>query len=165
MSRRSRWTAADVEAFLDATVDSQLEAAWHLIAFAGLRVGEVLALRWADIDAAAGLLRVRHAVVGVPYSALAVPGSIAGERVVDALPAIDVLVDHHERQEAIRSEWGSEHRDDSLVVCREGGRPLHSRELHRAFARLICDAGLPEIQLPDLRRSGRRAASRTEARP
>lgn len=102
MSRRA---ASAVDAFPLAVSGFRLEVAWHLLAVAGLRVGEALALRWADVDATAGLIYVRHAVFGVPYAALAVPRSIAGSRVVEAGPVLDVLSRHHRRQEAGRSEW------------------------------------------------------------
>lgn len=147
----SRGAASAGDAFLLAASGSQLEVAWHLVAVAGLRVGEVLALRWADVDATAGLINVRHAVFGVPYAALAVPRAVTGERVVDGVPVLDVLSRHHRRQEARRSEWGADYHDESLVVCRADGRPLHPRDLHRAFELAVADAGLPAIGLSDLR--------------
>lgn len=159
MSRRSPWTADAVDAFLAAAVHTRLEVAWHLLAAVGLRVGEILALRWADVDATTGLINVRHAVVGVPYAALAVPDSATGERVVDARPVLDVLDRHHRRQAAARTEWDAEYRDEGLVVCRADGRPLHPRNLHRAFGCAAADASLPGLRLSDLCRRSRRIES------
>ncbi len=164
MRRRSLWGGDAVEAFLSTGAHSRLEIAWHLLAVAGLRVGEVLALRWADVDASTGLIHVRHAVVGVPYAALALPASASGERVVDAHPVFDALERHHRRQEAARSEWGAEYDDGGLVVCRADGRPIHPRDLHHAFTCSVREAGLPAIRLHDLRRSWR-LASPAKARP
>jgi integrase len=164
MRRRSPWAADTVDAFLAATAHSQLEAAWHLLAVIGLGVGEVLALRWADVDPTTGLIHVRHAVVGVPYAALAAPDWANGERVVDARPVLDVLDRHYRRQAAARTEWDVEYRDDGLVVCREDGRPLHPRDLHRAFGCADADTGLPGLRLSDLCRRRRRIESLVESR-
>lgn len=70
MSAPRRWTPVEIAGFLDAVRGSRLEAAWHLIAFAGLRPAEVLALRWDDVDLVGGRIEVRHAVTGVAYGAI-----------------------------------------------------------------------------------------------
>lgn len=43
------WTADELRTFLEHGADDDLAGAWHLTAL-GLRRGEVLALRWADVD-------------------------------------------------------------------------------------------------------------------
>lgn len=100
----------------------------------------------------------------VPYSALALPASTPRERVIDALHVLDVLDRHHRRQEVARSEWGSDYHDEGLVVCRVDGRPLHPRDLHRAFSQTIVDGGLPSLRLSDLRRSQRAARTNEQVR-
>lgn len=136
--------------FLASVTESRLEAAWHLLAL-GLRVGEVLALRWANIDPAAGLITVRYAVAGVPYSALAVPPANRGERVIDALPALGALDRLQRRQQIARSEWGAEYCDHGFVVCRADGHALHPRDLRHAFSQATAEVGLPRLGLRDLR--------------
>jgi len=157
--RRGAWTADELGAFLEASADTRLEAAWHLLADAGMRVGEVLAVRWADVDAENGRINVGDAVVGVPYSVLVAPLAAPGARVIAASPdLLDALRRHRRRQDAERSEWDCHFRDADLIVCREDGRPLHPRALHQAFRRRIAATGMPVIALADLCRSdGRRA--------
>jgi integrase len=53
------WTAAEARAFLDAASDDPLCPACVLLLLCGLRRGEVLGLRWRDVDEEDGELRVR----------------------------------------------------------------------------------------------------------
>jgi integrase len=54
------WTAAEARAFLDAAKDDPLYPAFVLLLLYGLRRGEVLGLRWRDVDEEDGELRVRQ---------------------------------------------------------------------------------------------------------
>lgn len=147
--------------FLAATVNTRLEAAWHLVAFSGIRVREVLAVRWMNIDAQAGLISVESAVAGVPYAAIAVPPTIESTRRIEVDPALaSILEIHRERQQAERSEWGACYASKDLVICREDGWPLHPRNLDRACRHAAERAGLPPVGLPTLRDTGRPASRR-----
>lgn len=166
MRRRELWEAQEVGAFLATSADTRLEAAWHLLAVAGLRVGEVLGLRWADFDAVTGRINVRNAVVDVPYAALTAPA--AGPSARSLTVSADVrgaLSRHRSRQDAGQSERGRHYQDAGLVICRENGRPLHPRALQRAFRQRVAAAGLPAIALADLRRSRDWAARRKGVQP
>jgi integrase len=152
--------------FLAAAADTRLEAAWHLLAHTWMRVGEVLALRWADLDVRDGRINIPNAVVGVPYAALALPPTGTGARHIDACADVmGALSRHHLRQLAERSEWGARYIDADLIVCREDGRPLHPRALHRAFGQRVAAAGLPAIALADLHRSRQSVARRDGVGP
>ena len=154
MSRLDDWAPHELGAFLAAVRGTRLQAAWHLAAAAGLRTGELLALRWADVDLDRARLDVRTAVVGVPYAAMKPPPTSSWSRTVKLDPLTHaILREHGSRQQAERSEWGSHYRDRGLVVCRENGEPLHPRSLCSAFARAVAESGLPPIGLSALRRS------------
>jgi integrase len=56
------WTAAEARAFLDAAKDDPLYPAFVLLLVYGLRLGEVLGLRWHDLDEADNEVRVRQQV-------------------------------------------------------------------------------------------------------
>lgn len=59
------WTAEQLGAFLNAVEGDRLAALFHLVAYRGLRRGEVLALRWADVDLDGGHLAVTRSRVQV----------------------------------------------------------------------------------------------------
>ncbi|MFC5748915.1 site-specific integrase [Actinomadura rugatobispora] len=57
------WTAVRLRAFLDWSAShSHLHTAWWVLAMTGMRRGELLALRWRDVDLDAGTLRIRRSV-------------------------------------------------------------------------------------------------------
>lgn len=72
--RSSVWEPAELAAFLKSVKDTRLEAAWRLAAMTGMRRGEVLGLRWCDVDLGASRVAVRNAVVSVAYEVTALAG-------------------------------------------------------------------------------------------
>ena len=59
------WTAAEVGAFLASVREDRLYAAWLLLATLGLRRGELLGLRWPDVDLTSGRIAIRNTLVMV----------------------------------------------------------------------------------------------------
>lgn len=161
MSRQC-WSSAQLARFLVVARGSRLEAAWHLSALGGLRSCELLALRWSDVDLDAGYITIRRACIGVLYAAIAAPPGYNRTRTSPLNgDQMATLYAHRERQQVERSEWGASYGPHDLVVCQQNGRPLHPRALSRAFAALVDEAGLPQIEISALRLV-RRAYSRAE---
>lgn len=155
MRRPSAWSADELASFLAEARGGRLEAAWMLAAVTDLRVGELLALRWRDVDLDRGELQVRHAVVGVPHEAIKQPTEARRIRTVRLDPLAALLLRMHRDQQRIaRSEWSPDHRGEDLVICHEDGRPLHPRRLQAAFTRIADRAGVRLISLPSIRRTG-----------
>ncbi|MGH3253443.1 MAG: tyrosine-type recombinase/integrase, partial [Trebonia sp.] len=87
---RDIWSKAEVRKFLRAPAQTRLHAAWRLSLY-GLRRGEVLCLRWADIDLKVKALTINQARVLVDYKVrIEEPKSHNGKR---TLPLDDDLVD------------------------------------------------------------------------
>ena len=94
----------------------------------GMRRGEVLGLRWADVDLDAARLSVRHAVVAVAYEVIESTPKSHNARVIDLdQETIGLLRAHRQRQQDERDEWGADYEDHDLVVARENGIPDPSR--------------------------------------
>ena len=146
------WTPGQLRRFLQLVAGDRLEAAWHLAAMTGMRRGEVLGLRWADLDINGSRLSVRHTIISVNYEICSSSPKAHKARVIDLDPGtIDTLEAHRLRQQAERTEWGKAYRDQDLVFAREDGTPLHPDLFSHAFQRIIADSGLPRIRLHDLR--------------
>lgn len=61
------WGPEELRVFFETVRGRRLEAAWHIAAVTGMRRGEVLGLRWKDVDLDASRISVRQALVSVAY--------------------------------------------------------------------------------------------------
>ena len=156
-SRRSTegiraWEPHELAAFLDHVRGTRLGPMWRLAAMTGMRRGEVLGLRWSDLDLRMARLSVRHAVVAVAYETIESTPKSHNARVIDLDDeTVNQLRAHHRRQQGERNEWAADYEDHDLVVCKENGEPIHPHTFSQSFERLLKKAGLRPIRLHDLR--------------
>ena len=149
------WTAVQLRAFLGHVHKDRLVAAWHLLATTGMRRGELLGLRWADVDLEEGFLSVRQTRVSVDYEVeIATPKTERATRAVALDPGtVAVLREHRSRQLEERLAWGPAWTDTGLVFTREDGKEIHPQRFSQYFCRLAASSGLPPIRLHDVRHS------------
>jgi integrase len=140
------WTPDQLGQFLDGVDDDPLYALWHLAALTGLRRGELIGLKWIDIDLDGRELTVARQRVEVLGQILeTAPKTDAGCRTI-ALDddTTDVLGGHRS------SEWTSP-AANGYVFCRPDGRPLRPDWLTHRFTQLVGEHKLPPVRLHDLR--------------
>jgi integrase len=149
------WTAAEVGTFLASVREDRLYAAWLLLATLGLRRGELLGLRWPDVDLTTGRIAIRNTLVMVDGKpAMAEPKTAKGHRSLTLAPQVlEAVRTHRAHQAAERLSWGVDYTDSGLVITTEDGRPMHPETLTGLFVRQTKRVGLPPIRLHDLRHS------------
>lgn len=145
--------------------DADIGAAIVLAIGSGLRRGELLALRWSDVDLEEGTVRVTRAL---ERAVLHDPNDLKkqtieirfkepktrGSRRTIPLPgfAIERLRRHRLEQRARFDALGIWRTNDALVFEREG-KPWCPNTFGLWFARLVKRLGLPRVRLHDLRHS------------
>jgi integrase len=159
-SRRDRFaTPAEVELLLS-TLDQRDRPLWATAIYAGLRRGELMALRWEDVDLASGVIRVEQSYN--PESAkIGDPKSRAGTRRVPISGVLrDHLLEHKLRARDglvfARSSLAGRRRgpdgpfSDTAVSQRarkrweeQGVRPISLHECRHTYASLLIAAGVP----------------------
>jgi integrase len=146
------WEPDELARFLQIVHGTRLEPIWRLAAMTGMRRGEILGLRWCDIDLDRARLSVRQARVAVGYEVVQSTPKSHNARVIDLdVDTVELLRAHKRRQDGERAAWASDYQDQDLVVAKENGEPIHPHTFSQAFERLIVKAGLRTIRLHDLR--------------
>ena len=139
---------------LEETSGDRLEALYGLAVHTGMREGELLGLKWEDVDLECSVLRLRRAVVReggkTAFGDLKTPKSRRSVRLTRA--AAIVLRSHLKRQLEEMERLGSLYQPGGLVFATESGTLINPSNLrNRSFKPLLKRAGLPDICFHDLR--------------
>jgi len=143
-----------VKVLLEAASGERFEALYVLAIHTGLRQGELLSLKWDDVDVENGLIRVRRTLTRHRGRLLlGEPKTKRSRRTVRLTePARDALRDHLVRQDVQIESLGDLYRDQDLVFATQRGTLVNPSNLRkRSFAPLLNKAGLPRIRFHDLR--------------
>lgn len=138
--------------FLKAVRGDRFEALYVLAVHCGLRQGELLGLKWADVDLKVGKLRVRRTLSltksGHVYEQ---PKNGKGRSIELTQAASETLRIHLKRQLEEIERLGDDYQDQGLIFPGERGQPMRPWTLTRKFERILERAGLPHIRFHDLR--------------
>ena len=151
--RRPDMTVEDAKRLLSTIRGERLEAFFVLALTTGLRRGELLALRWEDVDLSSRQLRVRQALQRADGKLRIVEPKTSTSRRTVVLPrlAVQHLREHRKRQNAQRLALGEAWREHGLVFASTIGTPIEPRNINRRWDELRERAGLDGLRLHDLR--------------
>lgn len=156
-ARRRRpklWSADETRHLLASSRDDRWHVLWSLFLGTGCRLGEVLGLRWEDVDLEQGTVQVQRAI-SWPRSSTPVvvrPKSDAGVRTIQ-LPQHTTAalrrwkVQQTEERLAHEGAWGAE---DAVVTRADGTMPTPAA-VHWGFTKACLTAELPRMRIHDLR--------------
>ena len=129
------YSHADMLALMAAAQGHRLEALFAVSWQSGLRMGEILGLRWTDCDLGAGTVAVRQTVGAVKGGVrFDTPKTKASRRTI-ILPdtAVEALEIHRGRQYEDRRKAADSWREHGLVFCTQKGGPLSPRNVERTW--------------------------------
>ncbi|GGT46011.1 hypothetical protein GCM10010271_57680 [Streptomyces kurssanovii] len=149
-------TADEARQLLTAAQGHRLHALFELALHTGLRKGELLGLRWEDLNLDTGTAAIRRTLQRTSAGGLTTlpTKTRASERRI-ALPArcVQSLKLHYEQQRREREAAGTTWQHDGHVFTTAQGRPLDPTNLTRTFTTFLRTAGLRRIRFHDLRHS------------
>jgi integrase len=143
----------EVKKLLAEAQKTPLYAIYVVAATLGLRRGELLGLRWVDLDLDRATLTVAQTVQRVGGRLLVDETKSEASDATVPLPKVTrrVLVEHRERQDKARVDAGECWAEHGLVFPTSVGTPIEPRSLNRHFDGIRTRAGLPSVRLHDLR--------------
>jgi integrase len=144
-TRVTAWTASELRRFLAHVENDRLTALWRLAATTGMRRGELLGLRWQDVDLDGARLRVEQQALPTPGGVtFGTPKSKRSRRTITLDPVtLGALREHGDRQLVEQSLAGDAYEHNDLVFGDELGRPMHPNALNNQFVVRRKGAGIP----------------------
>jgi integrase len=144
----------EVTRFLDVARETDYYVYFATLLYTGLRRGELLALRWRNLDLDSGTLTVVETAyrLGNGEYRIKEPKTPQSRRTV-TLPSslVELFKVYRADQELLRIQLGISLNADDFVFIRPDGSPINPNAITLAFRRIIKRAGLKDIRIHDLR--------------
>lgn len=143
------WTAEDAATFLERIVAHKWFVGYLLLLTYGMRKGEVLGLRWSDIDFEHDLIQVDQQVQRIDGQLRVGPvKTSAGRRTLPLVPKVKAALLTHAAAHHVNLDTVDA---DALILTTTTGQPVDPQGLLRTFYLLTAKAGLPRITIHHLR--------------
>lgn len=144
--RPTLWTKDQLCAFLEGSQEHWLYPLFLLVLASGCRLGELLALRWSDVDLDAGTITIERTLQRVCGQVLVgQPKTSAGKRTV-TLPTEAIQVLRQQYGRLVLSGLATD-----LVFPNHRGGPLHHSTVEHALQRVCVRLGIPPMTPHGLR--------------
>lgn len=155
-------TKDEVIRFLEVAKSDRLYTLYLLEMMTGLRRGEILGLKWEDVDFKERRIKVIHNLYRVNNTdkdvnskykmVLLTPKTESSKRIIPLNQLmVDALLQHKKEQEREKKLYEDGYRDLGMVFCKPDGDYISPREFLRQYQRLLHKAGLERKRFHDLR--------------
>jgi integrase len=153
------YSEEEAQAIMERSKGERLNALWVVLLNTGMRIGEALALTWADVDFGRRQLHIRYGlkpslegglVRGEPKSNSSRRTLLMTEIVAHALRKQEAII-AAEHGEAVAAERDWDDRDFVFPGFHKNGRPMSHVTIHRHLERLCNRIGIPKHRVHALR--------------
>jgi integrase len=133
------WSVQEVSIFLG-NLKHRLKVLFILAIYTGMRRGEILRLRWKDINFQTRQIRILKSKTD------------AGERSITTSQfVIKALQDHFNEVINDKAKYSDKYTDNDFVICDELGKPISTSNFHKFWTRKLAATGVRKIRFHDLR--------------
>lgn len=146
------WNEQEVQLFLKDAQDSRYSIVFHMALVTGMRQGELLGLRWKDVDLEKGHLTISQTLSHDGKTFLLGGKTKSSLRKI-LLPESTVAKLKKHRAAVLKEKLsqGEEYQDNDLVMCTPSGTPINPANVRRSLNVLIKKTAVPKIRFHDLR--------------
>jgi integrase len=134
--------------------------AFYLLIATGMRGGELLALKWEDVDFRNKIIRINKSYnrvkvfdgkVGKYQNVENSTKSKKGNRIIPVLESTLKMLKLHEHKQTVEKVKAKEYIDGNYIFCSKEGRPINPRNFTKYFHKFLADAGIDKTNLHNLR--------------
>jgi integrase len=153
-TERKILTEEQTRQLIIATAGTRYSTLIYLALTTGMREGELLGLKWPDVDWTKGQLHVQRQLQQkrVGGTILIPPKTKAGIRHIKVGPeTLNRLAVHREQQELEKEAKKAQWEENDLIFPNTFGRPMHKKNMYDDYQRLLSENGLPRITFHALR--------------
>ncbi len=144
----------EITLFLEAIKGHQYEHLFYVDIFTGMRQGELLGLKWEDINFTKGTIHIRRQLIREKKTGNYILTTLKNDKTRQITPAptvIRVLREHRFAQNSLKVQAGDLWQDAGLVFTNALGGHLAHITVYKAFKRIVKSIGLPGTRFHDLR--------------
>ena len=146
------WDAKQLGQFLGEIAGHRLYPAFYLLANTGMRRGEVLGLRWKDVDLERATLSVSRSLVNVAYQPqLSDVKTNNGRRTIDLEPKTVAVLRVWKKRQIEERMLANLRPTADLIFAHPDGSVINPDYLSQVFDRHLAKSTIPSIRLHDLR--------------
>jgi integrase len=148
------FTEEQARKFMMAAKGHPYEALFYLALTTGMRKGEILGLKWSDVDWEKKMLRVERQLQPVSFNggALAPTKTKSGRRQIKLGKGLLAMLElHRQRQETQKLLAGDRWKENGMIFTTSIGTYIDQTKVSREFKRILREADLPDIRFHDLR--------------
>ncbi|WP_347789923.1 site-specific integrase [Solibacillus sp. CAU 1738] len=148
------WSLGQIDTFLEHCKGERHYLTFMLAIYTGLRRGEILGLKWSDIDFINKTISVQRPLAYIPKKGYILT-STKTRKSNQIVPISDMvgkeLVKYRKQQEIWKEQLGELYQDEDFVICTETGSKQDPRNVLRALKRLIITSNVTQIRFHDFR--------------
>jgi len=140
--------------FLITATTSPFDTLFYIALTTGMRKGELLGLKWPDLDEEKSTLFVQRQLQRIPHKGyeLVAPKTKAGRRKIKLGPkTLAKLLAYRSHQESLKQALGDGWQESGLMFTNSIGTFLDQSKVSKEFKKVLKRAGLPDMRFHDLR--------------
>jgi integrase len=146
------WTPEQAREFLGLMEGDRTYPIWAFLLGSGLRIGELVWLRWRNVDLERGVVRVVDFATHAGHELVASEGkSRDAVRSIDIDPGLAGVLKMQRKIQAEEKLAAAEYEETDFVFTNPQGKPYHPQFLSRTLGNYTAELGLPRLTAHGLR--------------